>query len=53
MMNRNLRPNRSTQHIKEGINFSFEDVEKKLDKCKRAIEFKGKQLFDIKNFTGC
>ena len=30
MMNRNLRPNRSTQHIKEGIKFSFEDVEKKI-----------------------
>ena len=53
-MNRNLRPTRSTQQIKEeGINFSFEDVEKNLDKCKRAIELKDKQLFDIKNFTGC
>ena len=29
MMNRNLRPNRSNQHSKEGIKFSFEDVEKK------------------------
>ena len=49
MMNRKLRPTRSTQQSKEKqINFLLEDVEKSLEEYKKAIELKGKQLFDIK-----
>ena len=48
-MNRKLRPTRSTQQSKEKqINFLLEDVEKSLEEYKKAIELKGKQLFDIK-----
>ena len=49
MMNRKLRPTRSTQQTKEEqINFLLEDVEKSLEEYKKAIELKDKQLFDIK-----
>ena len=49
MMNRKLRPTRSTQQSKEKqINFLLEDVEKSLEEYKKAIELKGKQLFNIK-----
>ena len=49
MMNRKLRPTRSTQQSKEEqINFLLEDVEKSLEEYKKAIELKDKQLFDIK-----
>ena len=49
MMNRKLRPKRSTQQSKEKqINFLLEDVEKSLEEYKKAIVLKGKQLFDIK-----
>ena len=48
-MNRKLRPTWSTRQIKEEqINFLLEDVEKNLEEYKRAIEFRGKQLSDIK-----
>ena len=48
-MNKRLRPARSTQQItEEQINFLFEDVEKILEKYKKAIESRGKQLSDIK-----
>ena len=49
IMNRKLRPTRSTQQSKEEqINFLLEDVEKSLEEYKKAIELKDKQLFDIK-----
>ena len=49
MMNRKLRPTRSTQQIKEKqINFLLEDVKKNLEECKKAIEIKDKQLSDKK-----
>ena len=35
----------------EQINFFLEDVEKKLDEYKRAIDTKDKQLSDIKKIT--
>ena len=42
-MNRKLRPTRSTWQIKEEqINFLLEDVEKKLEEYKKAIELKDK-----------
>ena len=45
MMNRKLRPTKSTQQIKEEqINFLLEDVEKKLKEYKKAIEIKDRQL---------
>ena len=48
-MNRKLRPTRSIQQIKEEqINFLLEDIEKKLEECKKAIGIKDKQLSDIK-----
>ena len=48
-MNRKLRPTRSTQQIKEEqINFLLEDIGKKLEEYKKAIELKDKQLSDIK-----
>ena len=51
MMNRKLRPTRSTQQSKEEqINFLLEDVEKILEEFKKAIELKDKQLFDIKKY---
>ena len=41
MMNRKLRPTRSTQQSKEEqINFLLEDVEKSLEEYKKAIELK-------------
>ena len=47
-INRKLRPTRSTRQIKEEqINFLLEDVENKLEECKKAIELKVKQLSDI------
>ena len=50
MMNRNLRPTRSTQKIKEEqINFLLEDVENTSEEYKKAIEIKDRQLSDIKN----
>ena len=48
-MNRKLRTTRSIQQIKEEqINFLLEDIEKKLEECKKAIGIKDKQLSDIK-----
>ena len=48
-MNRKLRLTRSTQQIKEKqINFLLEDVEKKLEEYKKAIDIKDKQLSDMK-----
>ena len=42
-MNRRLRPTKSTQQImEEQINFLLEDVEKKLEEYKKAIEIKDK-----------
>ena len=38
MMNRKLRPTRSTQQIKEKqINFLLEDIEKNLEEYKKVI----------------
>ena len=49
MMNRKLRPPKSTQQIKkEQINFLLEGVEKNLEEYKKAIEIKEKQLSGIK-----
>ena len=51
MMNRNLRPTRSTQQIKEEqINFLLEDVENTSEEYKKAIEIKDRQLSDIKKY---
>ena len=48
-MNRKLRPTRYTQKIKEEqINFLLEGIEKNVEKHKKAIELKDKQLSDIK-----
>ena len=48
-MSRRLRSNKSSQQIKEEqINFLLEDVEKNLDKYKKALELKDKQLSDVK-----
>ena len=47
-MNRKLRPTRSTQKIKENINFLLENVEKILVEQKKTIEIKDRQLSDIK-----
>lgn len=49
-MNTRLRLTKSTHHIKEEQNNFLlpEDVEKKLEEYKRAIELKDKQLADIK-----
>ena len=50
-MNRNLRPTRSTQQIKEEqINFLLEDVENTSEEYKKAIEIKDRQLSDIKKY---
>ena len=50
-MNRRLRPTKSTQQImEEQINFLLEDVEKKLEEYKKAIEIKDKQLSEIKKW---
>ena len=50
-MNRRLRPTKSTQQImEEQINFLLEDVEKKLEEYKKAIEIKDKQLSEIKQW---
>ena len=51
MMNRNLRPTRPTQQIKEEqINFLLEDVENTSEEYKKAIEIKDRQLSDIKKY---
>ena len=48
-MSRRIRSNKTSQQIKEEqINFFLEDVEKNLDKYKRALEIKDKRLFDVK-----
>ena len=48
-MNKMLRPTKSTYQIKEEqINFLLEDVEKFLEKYKKAIELKEKQLAEAK-----
>ena len=50
-MNRRLRPTKSTQQImEEQINFLLEDVEKKLEEYKKAIEIKDKQLSELKKW---
>ena len=46
MMNRKLRLTRSTQRI----NFLLENLEKRLEEYKKAIELKDKQLSEIKFF---
>ena len=43
-MSRRIRSNKTSQQIKEEqINFFLEDVEKKLDEYKRALEIKDKR----------
>ena len=49
MMNRKLRPTKSTQQIKEEqINFLLEGIDKNLEEYKKAIEIKDKQFSDVK-----
>ena len=51
MMNRKLRPTKSTQQIKEEqTNFLLEEVEKNLEEYKKGIELKDKQLSDLKKY---
>ena len=46
---RRIRSTKTSQQIKEEqVNFLLEDVEKKLEECKKALELKDKQLSDIK-----
>ena len=54
-MSTRVRQNNTSQLIKEEqINFSLEDVEKKLDEYKKALQIKDKQLSDIKkNNNNC
>ena len=53
MMNRKLRPRRSTQQVnEEQICFLLEDIEKKFEKYKRATKLKDKQLSAKKNLQG-
>ena len=48
-MNRELRPTKSPQQIKEEqVIFLLEDIEKNLEECKTAIELRYKQLADTK-----
>ena len=48
-MNRRLRPTKSPYQIKkEQVNFLMEDIRKKLEKCRKVIEIKDKQLADTK-----
>ena len=48
-MSRRVRQNKTNRQIKkEQINFSLEDVEKNLDKYKKDLKLKEKQLFDVK-----
>ena len=54
-MSTRVKQNKTSQLIKEEqINFSLEEVEKKLDKYKKALQIKNKQLSDIKkNNNNC
>ena len=54
-MSTRVKQNKTSQLIKEEqINFSLEEVEKKLDKYKKALQIKDKQLSDIKkNNNNC
>ena len=48
-MNRKLRATKSPQQIKEEqVNFLLEDIEKKLEEYKTAIELRDKQLANTK-----
>ena len=54
-MSTRVKQNKTSQLIKEEqSNFSLEEVEKKLDKYKKALQIKNKQLSDIKkNNNNC
>ena len=54
-MGTRVKQNKTSQLIKEEqINFSLEEVKKKLDKYKKALQIKDKQLSDIKkNNNNC
>ena len=54
-MSTRVKQNKTSQLIKEEqINFSLEEVKKKLDKYKKALQIKDKQLSDIKkNNNNC
>ena len=48
-MSRRVKQNKTSQRTKkEQINFFLEDAEKNLDKYKKAVELKDKQLSDAK-----
>ena len=48
-MSRRVKQNKTSQRIKEEqINFFLEEAEKNLDKYKKAVELKDKQLSDAK-----
>ena len=48
-MSKTVRPNKTAQQIKEEqINFLLEDIEKKLEEYKKALDLRGKQLLDAK-----
>ena len=49
-MNRELRPTRSMQQLKdEQVNLMFEEIEKDIENIKLVISEKDKQLRDLKN----
>ena len=49
-MNRELRPTRSVQQLKdEQVNLMFEEIEKDIENIKLVISEKDKQLRDLKN----
>ena len=48
-MSKTVRPNKTAQQIKEElINFLLEDIEKKLEEYKKALDLREKQLLDAK-----
>ena len=49
-MNRKLKPTKSAQQINdEQIDFMLEEVEQDIEKYKKIIQTKDKQLIDLKN----
>ena len=53
-MNRELRPTRSVQQLKdEQVNLMFEEIEKDIENIKLVISEKDKQLRDLKNTVCC
>ena len=49
-MNRKLKPTKSAQQINdEQIDFMLEEIEQDIEKYKKIIQTKDKQLIDLKN----